>query len=54
LYEVLKTGKFGKIWNAQVLTSVLLNPAVGYVLGAPEYVGIMPIRMDVQVKPFLN
>jgi len=32
LYEVLKTGKVGTIWNAQVLTSPLVNPAKIYVL----------------------
>ena len=40
-HEVLQTGLFGHIWTADTV----------YVLADPEFVGVMPVRQDIQVIP---
>ena len=50
-HEVLQTGLFGHIWTADILISKKCPLNVVYVLADPEFVGVMPIRQDIQVIP---
>ena len=50
-YEVLQTGLFGHIWTADILISKKVPLNTVYVLADPEFVGVMPIRQDIQVIP---
>ena len=50
-YEVLQTGLFGHLWTADILISKKVPLNTVYVLADPEYVGVMPIRQDIQVIP---
>ena len=49
--EILQTGLFAHIWGMDILVSKLV-PA-GEIFGAadPEFVGVMPIRQDIEVLP---
>ena len=50
-HEVLQTGKFGPLWTAEILISKKVPLNTVYVLADPEFVGVMPIRQDIQVIP---
>ena len=50
-HEVLQTGLFGHIWTADILISKKCPLNTVYVLADPEFVGVMPIRQDIQVIP---
>lgn len=50
-HEVLQTGLFGHIWTADILISKKVPLNTVYVLADPEFVGVMPIRQDIQVIP---
>ena len=50
-HEVLQTGLFGHIWTADILISKKVPQDTVYVLADPEFVGVMPIRQDIQVIP---
>nr|6WKK_A Chain A, Gp27 major capsid protein [Donellivirus gee]6WKK_B Chain B, Gp27 major capsid protein [Donellivirus gee]6WKK_C Chain C, Gp27 major capsid protein [Donellivirus gee]6WKK_D Chain D, Gp27 major capsid protein [Donellivirus gee]6WKK_E Chain E, Gp27 major capsid protein [Donellivirus gee]6WKK_F Chain F, Gp27 major capsid protein [Donellivirus gee] len=50
-HEVLQTGLFGHIWTADILISKKVPQNTVYVLADPEFVGVMPIRQDIQVIP---
>lgn len=50
-HEVLQTGLFGHIWTADILISKKVPANTVYVLSDPEFVGVMPIRQDIQVIP---
>lgn len=50
-HEVLQTGLFGHIWTADILISKKVPAGTVYVLADPEFVGVMPIRQDIQVIP---
>ena len=50
-HEVLQTGLFGHIWTADILISKKCPMDSVYVLADPEFVGVMPIRQDIQVIP---
>lgn len=50
-HEVLQTGLFGHIWTADILISKKCPTDTVYVLADPEFVGVMPIRQDIQVIP---
>lgn len=49
--EVLLTGIFGHIWTADILVSKVCPPDRIYVLAEPEFVGVMPVRQEVNVIP---
>ena len=49
--EVLLTGIFGHIWTADILVSKVCPPNHIYVLAEPEFVGVMPVRQEVNVIP---
>ena len=50
-HEVLQTGLFGHIWTAEIIISKKVPRDTVYVLADPEFVGVMPIRQDIQVIP---
>lgn len=50
-HEVLQTGLFGHIWTANIFISKKVPIDTVYVLADPEFVGVMPIRQDIQVIP---
>ena len=50
-HEVLQTGLFGHLWTADLLISKKCPIGSVYILADPEFVGVMPIRQDIQVIP---
>lgn len=50
-HEVLQTGLFGHIWTADILISKKVPLDTVYVCADPEFLGVMPIRQDIQVIP---
>lgn len=50
-HEVLQTGLFGHLWTADILISKKVPLNTVFVLADPEFVGVMPIRQDIQVIP---
>lgn len=50
-HEVLQTGLFGHLWTADILISKKVPLNTVYVLADPEFVGVMPIRQDIQCIP---
>ncbi|MDP4147559.1 MAG: phage major capsid protein [Bacillota bacterium] len=50
-HEVLQSGLFGHLWTADILISKKVPANTVYVLADPEFVGVMPIRQDIQVIP---
>ena len=49
--EVLQTGLYAKIWGADIMVSKIVPPGTVYAAADPEFVGVMPIRQDIQVLP---
>lgn len=49
--EVLQTGLYGRLWTADILISRRVPPGSVYILADKEFVGVMPIRQEVQVIP---
>lgn len=49
--EILQTGLFAHLWGADIIVSKVVP--VGSIYGAadPEFVGVMPIRQDIEVLP---
>lgn len=49
--EVLQTGLYGSIWGADIIVSKIVPLGTVYGLAEPEFVGVMPIRQDIEVLP---
>lgn len=49
--EVLQTGLFGHIWTADIIVSKVVPSGTIYAVADPEFVGVMPIRQDIEVIP---
>lgn len=49
--EVLQTGLYGSIWGADIIVSKICPVTTVYGLAEPEFVGVMPIRQDIEVLP---
>lgn len=49
--EVLQTGLFGHIWSADIIVSRVVPSGTLYATADPEFVGVMPIRQDIEVIP---
>lgn len=49
--EVLQTGLYGHIWGADIMVSKIVPPGTVYGCADPEFVGVMPIRQDIEVLP---
>jgi hypothetical protein len=49
--EILQTGLYAHIWGADILVSKIVPPGTVYALSDPEFVGVMPVRQDIEVLP---
>ena len=49
--EVLQTGLYAHIWGADIMVSKIVPPGTVYGCADPEFVGVMPIRQDIEVLP---
>lgn len=49
--EVLQTGLYGHIWGADIIVSRVVPEGTIFGLADPEFVGVMPIRQDIEVIP---
>lgn len=49
--ELLQTGLYGKIFGADILVSKLVPPGTMFACADAEFVGVMPIRQDIEVIP---
>ena len=49
--EVMQTGLLGHIFGADILVSKIVPPGTVYGAADPEFVGVMPIRQDIEVIP---
>lgn len=49
--EVLQTGLYAHIWGTDIMVSKIVPPGSIYAVADPEFVGVMPIRQDIEVLP---
>lgn len=49
--EILQTGLFAHAWGADVMVSKIVPPGIVYGAADPEFVGVMPVRQDIEVMP---
>jgi hypothetical protein len=49
--EILQTGLYAHIWGADIMVSKIVPPGTVYCVADPEFVGVMPIRQDIEVLP---
>lgn len=49
--EVLQTGLYGKIWGADIMVSKLVPRGVCYGCADSEFLGVLPVRQDIEVLP---
>lgn len=49
--EILQTGLYAHIWGADILVSKIVPSGTIYACADPEFVGIMPVRQDIEVMP---
>ncbi len=51
LREVLQTGLYAHIWGTDIMVSKIVPPGTVYAVADPEFVGVMPIRQDIELIP---
>jgi hypothetical protein len=49
--EILQTGLFAHIWGADIIVSKVVPRGTVFGVADPEFVGVMPIRQDIEVLP---
>jgi hypothetical protein len=49
--EILQTGLFAHIWGADIIVSKVVPVGTVFGVADPEFVGVMPIRQDIEVLP---
>ncbi len=49
--EIQQTGLYAHIWGADILISKIVPPGTVYGCADPEFVGVMPVRQDIEVMP---
>ena len=49
--EVMQTGLFAHIWGADIIVSKVVPSGTVFGCADPEFVGVMPIRQDIEVLP---
>lgn len=49
--EIMQTGLLGQIWGADIIVSKIVPPGTVYACADPEFVGVMPVRQDIEVMP---
>lgn len=49
--EILQTGLFAHLWGADIIVSKVVPPGTIFGVADPEFVGVMPVRQDIEVLP---
>lgn len=49
--DILQTGVYAHIWGADLMVSKVVPPGTIYGCADPEFVGVMPVRADIEVLP---
>jgi hypothetical protein len=49
--EILQTGLYGHIFGADIVVTKIVQPKQVFACADPEFVGVMPIRQDIEVLP---
>ena len=49
--ELLQTGLYGHIFGADIIVSKVVPKGFLYACADPEFVGVMPVRQDIEVLP---
>ena len=49
--ELLQTGLYGHVFGADIIVSKVVPAGRGFAVADPEFVGVMPIRQDIEVLP---
>ena len=49
--ELLQTGLYGHIFGADIVVSKVVPAGRGFACADPEFVGVMPVRQDIEVLP---
>jgi len=49
--EILQTGLYAHLWGADIMVSKIVPAGTVYACADPEFVGVMPIRQDIEVMP---
>ena len=49
--EILQTGLYAHLWGADIHVSKIVPPGTVYGCADPEFVGVMPVRQDIEVLP---
>lgn len=51
LREILQTGLYARIFGADIIVSKVVTPGTVFSLADAEFVGVMPVRQDIEVLP---
>ncbi len=49
--EILQTGLYAHLWGADIIVSKIVPPGTVFGCADPEFVGVMPVRQDIEVLP---
>jgi len=49
--EILQTGLYARIFGADIIVSKVVTPGSVFACADPEFVGIMPVRQDIECMP---
>lgn len=49
--EILQTGLYARIFGADIIVSKIVLPGTVFACADPEFVGVMPVRQDIEVLP---
>jgi hypothetical protein len=49
--EILQTGLYARIFGADIIVSKIVTPGTVFACADPEFVGIMPVRQEIEVMP---
>ena len=49
--EILQTGLYARIWGADIIVSKIVPSGTIYATAEPDFVGVMPVRQDIEVLP---
>ena len=49
--EILQTGLYGHIFGADIVVSKVVPAGTVFACADPEFVGVMPVRQDIEVLP---
>lgn len=49
--EMLQTGLYGKIFGADIIVTKIVAPKQVFACAEPDFVGVMPVRQDIEVLP---